>query len=69
MPLNKETILAAYRAADEFTVAADDFLEQLFGDDDFQKRINNGIGSKETAAVRRASMALTRALTNVRRPK
>jgi hypothetical protein len=65
--MKRHTITEAKKAAKRFLSAVSEFEERERTDDQFRRFI--GItGFKETAAVRRASMDLTRALAEMRKP-
>lgn len=66
MPMDDETLHRAQQEALAF-LAAIDALQLRFSSDDYFRRMHRIVGFKETAAVRRASMTLTRALADVRR--
>lgn len=68
MPLDSKTLLEAERAAKAFLSAVDALRERHARDENF-RRYFDITGFKETAAVRRSSMTLTRALADVRRSK
>ena len=63
-----ERIKTAYDEAKRFMGRCDDLFDRLEDDEQLVKDIEGGFGSKETAAVRRASMDLTRALAEMRKP-
>lgn len=58
--MNRETLKAAVEAAKKFIAAADDV--------ELNEHKWLIIGTRETGTVRRASMELTRALTDMRKP-
>lgn len=60
--MNKGTILEARTEATRFIRAADKAIEKI--DED---HLVNIVGSKETSAVKRASMDLTRTLAEMRK--
>lgn len=65
--MKRYTITDAKNAAERFLAAVSEFEERERTDDHFRRFI--GItGFRETAAVRRASMDLTRALAEMRKP-
>jgi len=68
MALDNETLHRAQQAALEFLATIDALHLRDARDKDF-RRMRDIVGYKETAAVRRASMTLTRALADVRRSK
>ena len=61
-----QRITAAYYEAKRFMDRCDVLFERMEEDETFARYID--FGSKETAAVRRASMDLTRALAEMRKP-
>jgi len=63
-----QRITAAYYEAKRFMDRCDFLLERIEEDAKLVRDIDIGLGSKETAAVRRASMDLTRALAEMRKP-
>ena len=65
--MNRGSMGDAREAAERF-INALDRLEEREETDDYFRRYMNIIGFKETAAVRRASLDLSRALTEMRRP-
>jgi hypothetical protein len=69
MPLESKTLADAVAAAQAFLDAVEALRERHAKDKDFREMFNAsiGIGFKETAAVRRTSMTLTRTLADVRR--
>lgn len=67
MPLESKTLADAVAAAQAFIDAVEALRERHAKDKNFREMFNVGIGFKETAAVRRTSMTLTRALADVRR--
>lgn len=67
MPLESKTLADAVAAANAFIDAVEALRERHATDEDFRRFMRIGIGFKETAAVRRTSMTLTRALADVRR--
>lgn len=69
MALESKTLADATAAAQAFIDAVEALRERHAKDKDFRESFNVGIGFRETAAVRRASMTLTRALADVRRAK
>lgn len=69
MPLESKTLADAVAAAQAFLDAVEALRERHAKDKNFREMFNVGIGFRETAAVRRASMTLTRALADVRRAK
>jgi len=65
--MKRHTINNAVALAEAFIAAADAFKDREKTDEYFRQYV--GIcGFKETAAIRRASMELSRALTEVRKP-
>lgn len=66
MPLDTQTLRDAELAAKAFLDAVEALRERHAKDENF-RRFYGITGFKETAAVRRASMTLTRALAEVRR--
>ena len=66
MPMDRDTLYRAQQEALAF-LSAIDALQLRESRDDYFRRMHNIVGFKETAAVRRASMTLTRALADVRR--
>ena len=69
MALESKTLADATAAAQAFIDAVEALRERHAKDKNFREMFNVGIGFRETAAVRRASMTLTRALADVRRAK
>ena len=69
MALESKTLADATAAAQAFIDAVEALRERHAKDAYFRGTISIGIGFRETAAVRRASMTLTRALADVRRAK
>jgi hypothetical protein len=65
--MKRYTIGDARHAAERF-IAAIDALEEREEADDYFRRMMGVTGFKETAAVRRASLDLTRALAAMRKP-
>jgi hypothetical protein len=65
--MRRYTISDARSAAEAFMDAVDALEEREKTDDHF-RRFMGICGFKETAAVRRASMTLTRALAEMRKP-
>lgn len=65
--MKRYTISDAKREAEAFLAAIDALEEREQADDHF-RRFMGITGFKETAAVRRASMSLTRALAEMRKP-
>lgn len=65
--MKRYTIADAKEAAERF-IAAVEALEAREQADDQFRRFLGMTGFRETAAVRRASMDLTRALTDMRKP-
>ena len=63
-----QRITTAYCEAKRFMDRCDVLLDRMEEDAKLARDINIGFGSKETAAVRRASMDLTRALSEMRKP-
>jgi hypothetical protein len=64
--MKRQTIETAVALAEAFIAAADAFKDREKTDEHFRQYV--GIcGFKETAAMKRASMELSRALTEVRR--
>lgn len=68
MPLTSKALADSVNAAQAFIDAVEALRQRHAKDKDFRESFNVGIGFKETAAVRRASMTLTRTLADVRRP-
>lgn len=66
MPMDNETLYRAQQEALAF-LAAIDALHRRAAKDLHFRQMHSIVGFKETAAVRRASMTLTRALADVRR--
>lgn len=66
--MKRYTIDAAKDAAERFIAAVDAMNEREAKDDYFRRYMTTGTGFKETAAVRRASLDLTRALSEMRKP-
>ena len=62
-----QRITAAYYEAKRFMDRCDVLFDRMESDEQLVRNINGGLGSKETAAVRRASMDLTRALAEMRK--
>ena len=69
MALESKTLADAVAAAQAFLDAVEALREREVRDAYFRGTISIGLGFRETAAVRRASMTLTRALADVRRAK
>ena len=69
MALESKTLADAVAAAQAFLDAVEALRERQVRDAYFRGTISIGLGFRETAAVRRASMTLTRALADVRRAK
>lgn len=67
MALESKTLADAVSAANAFIEAVEALRERYATDEDFRRFMRLGIGFKETDAVRRTSMTLTRALADVRR--
>lgn len=65
--MRSKKIKAAARAAQEFMNAVEDYNKRK-EDDEYFARFCEICGFKETAAVRRASMDLTRTLAKMRKP-
>ena len=65
--MKRYTITEAKEAAERFITAVDKLHEREAADDYF-RRYMGATGFKETAAVRRASLDLTRALAEMRKP-
>lgn len=68
MPLEHDILMTAERAARDF-LGAVEAMRTRHARDDYFRRMHDITGFKETAAVRRSSMSLTRALAQVRRSK
>ena len=68
MPLEHDILMTAERAARDFLDAIEAMRRRGTRDEHF-RRMHDITGFKETAAVRRTSMTLTRALAQVRRSK
>ena len=68
MPLEHDILKTAERAARDFLDAVE-AMRVRGTKDDYFRRMHDITGFKETAAVRRSSMTLTRALAEVRRAK
>lgn len=66
MPMDNETLHRAQQEALAFLAAIDALHQRTLTDPQF-RQFRGITGFKETAAVRRASMTLTRALADVRR--
>ncbi len=66
--MKRYTIDAAKDAAERFIAAVDAMKEREASDDYFRRYMTTGTGFKETAAIRRASLDLTRALAEMRKP-
>ena len=62
-----ERIKAAYEEAKRFKDRCDDLFDRMYQDGDIEKFLGIN-GYKESGAVRRASMDLTRALAEMRKP-
>lgn len=69
MALESKTLADAVAAAQAFLDAVEALRERHAKDKGFREGMNVGLGFRETAAVRRTSMTLTRALADVRRAK
>jgi hypothetical protein len=69
MALESKTLSDAVAAAQAFIDAVEALRERQAKDAYFRGSLTIGVGFRETAAVRRASMTLTRALADVRRAK
>lgn len=70
MALENKTLADAVAAAQAFLDAVEALRERQAKDAYFRLNLSLGIvGFRETAAVRRASMTLTRALADVRRAR
>ena len=67
MPLTSTKLADSVNAAQAFIDAVEALRERHAKDRYFQQ-MHGIVGFKETAAVRRASMTLTRALADLRRP-
>ena len=67
MPLTSTKLADAVNASQAF-IDAVEALRERHAKDDYFRRMHGIVGFKETAAVRRASMTLTRALADLRRP-
>ena len=65
--MRRYTITEAREAAERFISAVEKLQEREESDDYFRRHMGMS-GFKETAAVRRASLDLTRALSEMRRP-
>ena len=68
MALEHDILITAERAARDFLDAVE-AMRTRHARDDYFRRMYDITGFKETAAVRRTSMTLTRALAQVRRAK
>lgn len=68
MALEHDILMTAERAARDFLDAVE-AMRTRHARDDYFRRMYDITGFKETAAVRRTSMTLTRALAQVRRAK
>ena len=68
MALESKTLADAVAAARAF-IDAVEALRERHAKDDYFRRMHGIVGFRETAAVRRTSMTLTRALADVRRAK
>ena len=66
--MTMDTIKKAEDAAHRFLAAADAIRVRLAQDADFNE-LYGIVGYKETGALRRSSMDLTRALAEMRKPK
>jgi len=66
--MKRYTIDAAKEAAERFIAAVDAMKEREATDDHFRRYMTTGTGFKETATIRRASLDLTRALAEMRKP-
>ncbi len=67
MPLTSTKLADAVNAGQAF-IDAVEALRERHAKDDYFREMYGIVGFKETAAVRRASMTLTRALADLRRP-
>ena len=67
MAIDQRSVDAAKDAAINFLLKVDEFEKRLHSDEYFSRYVGIGVGFKETAALRRASMDLTRELTKLRR--
>ena len=65
--MKRYTITDAKKAAKRFLDAIDAFEDREKADDEF-RRMNSVTGFRETGALRRASLDLTRALSDMRKP-
>ncbi len=66
--MKRYTIDAAKEAAERFISAVDAMKDREETDDRFRISLGTGVGFKETSAIRRASLDLTRALAEMRKP-
>ena len=62
-----ERIKTAYREAERFMGRCDELFAALEADAYLARHFDAGVGNKESGAVRRASMDLTRALAEMRK--
>ena len=62
-----ERIKTAYREAERFMGRCDELFAVLKADEHLARYFDAGVGNKESGAVRRASMDLTRALAEMRK--
>jgi len=63
----QDRVSRARHEALRFIARCDELIERHATDEYFRKYFEGGIGSKEMGAVKRASMDLTRALTELRK--
>ena len=63
----QDRVSRARHEALRFIARCDELIERHATDEYFRKYFEVGIGSKEMGAVKRASMDLTRALTELRK--
>jgi len=62
-----DKVLTAMREAQRFLDRCEELMERHATDEDMRRYFEGGGGYKEMGAVKRASMDLSRALTEVRR--
>jgi len=64
----KDKISRARHEAERFMARCEELIDRYENDPEFRAMLEVGVGYKETAAVKRASMDLSRALAEVRKP-
>lgn len=63
----QEKICRARHEAERFLARCEELIERLEKDEHFREYFEAGVGFKEMGAVKRASMDLSRALTELRK--